>query len=272
MALLGACRPSKTPATRTNVATQDTLLDHESFSLNSTILGEARTIAVYLPPQYAASPHRNFPVLYMPDGGIKEDFPHVSFTIDKLIKQKTIEPMLVVGVGNIDRYKDLTSPTQVRKEKKRVPDAGGARNFHAFFEQELKAAIAQRYRVEDQRTAIVGESLAGRWIVEGWLQQPGRYDVWIAIDPTLWWNDRELIKLAERTLLGPNARTSTHLYISGAYRDKKGNLAEVNAFAKVLRASGLPDSQWTLESYPEYEHTHIFRRSETQVFRTMLGR
>jgi predicted alpha/beta superfamily hydrolase len=45
-----------------------------TWSLESSVLGERRTINVYLPPDYGAGSAR-YPVLYIPDGGMAEDFP-----------------------------------------------------------------------------------------------------------------------------------------------------------------------------------------------------
>lgn len=272
VACLGACKPQKAAKVpQPAYDAQDTLLEHERFALPSKILGESREITVYLPPQYTVQPQRSFAVLYMPDGGVKEDFPHVSFTINELIQQGSIEPMLVVGVANKDRRKDLTTPTQVKKEQEAAPHAGGAHNFHEFFEQELKPAIAARYRVAGRPSAIVGESLAGRWIVEGWLQHPERFDSWIAIDPSLWWNDGELFKRMGPALSSAKARAPSRLYLSGAYLKEQGNLGEVRTFVQELRRLGVPSQQWIFESYPNYGHHEIFRRSESRAYRAMFG-
>src|SRR3954464_6095300 len=50
----------------------------ETFTINSKALGEARRINVYQPPGYAETAAARLPVLYMPDGGIAEDFLHVA--------------------------------------------------------------------------------------------------------------------------------------------------------------------------------------------------
>mgnify|MGYP006992429722 CR=1 FL=1 len=54
--------------------------------------------SMHVPPGYATSPDR-FPVLYMPDGGMAEDFPHVVGAVDVSIKNGIIRPLLVVGIG-----------------------------------------------------------------------------------------------------------------------------------------------------------------------------
>src|SRR6185369_14518472 len=50
----------------------------ETFTIDSKILRETRRINVYLPSAYAESPSARLPVLYMPDGGMAEDFLHVA--------------------------------------------------------------------------------------------------------------------------------------------------------------------------------------------------
>src|SRR5690349_9705422 len=48
-----------------------------SFELPSKVLGDTRRINVYLPDGYGTS-GRSFPVLYLLDGGEKEDFLHIA--------------------------------------------------------------------------------------------------------------------------------------------------------------------------------------------------
>ena len=50
----------------------------ETFTIASGVMKEVRRINVYLPPAYAASKDVRLPVLYMPDGGVGEDFVHVA--------------------------------------------------------------------------------------------------------------------------------------------------------------------------------------------------
>jgi uncharacterized protein len=50
----------------------------ETFTIESKILDEIRRINVFFPPGYKESADHRLPVLYMPDGGIEEDFLHVA--------------------------------------------------------------------------------------------------------------------------------------------------------------------------------------------------
>src|SRR4051812_12527233 len=84
-------------------APPDRIPPHDSFTVVSRALEESRPINVYTPPGYAASPAARFPVLYMPDGAIDEDFPHVVNTVDSLIALRVIRPVIVVGIPNTQR-------------------------------------------------------------------------------------------------------------------------------------------------------------------------
>ncbi|MBK7769479.1 MAG: hypothetical protein IPI48_02805 [bacterium] len=67
---------------------------HETFHLTSQALSEDRVINVYLPPAYAENPEQAFPVLYMPDGGIGEDFPHIVNTLSALAAAGEVVPLV----------------------------------------------------------------------------------------------------------------------------------------------------------------------------------
>ena len=132
----------------------------ETFTLQSKALSETRRINVYLPPGYAEATDKRFPVLYMPDGGLAEDFLHVAGLVQVSVGNGTMRPFVLVGIENTERRRDLTGPTQNEEDKKIAPRVGGSAAFRKFLRDELMPDIKARYRTTDE-TAIVGESLAG---------------------------------------------------------------------------------------------------------------
>src|SRR5436189_1708338 len=93
--------------TSTNAQQNDSIPKHETFTIESKKVNETRVINVWLPSGYS-SILDSLPVLYMLDGGIKEDFPHVANTLATLIKLKKIKPIILVGIENTQRRRDLT--------------------------------------------------------------------------------------------------------------------------------------------------------------------
>ena len=232
----------------------DTIPKHETFTIASRELGEVRTINVYTPPGYAAA-RRAFPVLYMPDGGLAEDFPHIVATVDSLVRLGRIGPVLVVGIENTERRRDLTGPTTVKTDSAIAPHVGGSAAFRRFIRDELMPEIRKRYRSTDE-TAIVGESLAGLFVVETILVEPALFRRYIAFDPSVWWNAGELVRTAQDRL-PPLAGSKHRLYFASS---KEPSTSGVTArLAAMLKVRAPPALTWYYEPRPDLEHGTIFR-------------
>ena len=115
----------------------------------------------------------------MADGGIKEDFPHIANTLAELIKQNKIKPIILIGIENTQRRKDLSGFTTVEKDKEIAPEVGGSAQFRAFIKEELFAEITKKYRTSNKK-GIISESLSGLFVTETFLQTPEMFDFYIA--------------------------------------------------------------------------------------------
>jgi hypothetical protein len=231
---------------------------HDTLVVASRALGETRRVLVHVPAAYAAAPRARFPVLYMPDGGLDEDFPHVVATVDSLVALGAMRPVLVVGIPNTQRRRDLTGPTRVASDSAIAPRVGGSAAFRAFVRDELLPAVAARWRVTGER-GIIGESLAGLFVVETFLAEPTLFAHAIALDPSLWWDGGALVDsaaVAARVRAASGARRTLHL-ASSDVRD----IAEPTArLAALLRgAAGLTA---TYEARPDLTHATIFRATK----------
>lgn len=236
----------------------------ETFTLTSTALGERRRINVYMPAAYTASADLRVPVLYMPDGGVAEDFVHVAGLVQVLTGNGGMRPLLLVGIENTDRRRDLTPPTDSAEDRKIAPRVGGSAAFRAFLRDELMPEIRTRYRITGER-AIVGESLAGLFIVETLLVTPTLFDTFIAFDPSLWWNDGKLAAGADARLrvTPPTGRT---LYLASS---RDGELqAPIAALAAAAERAG---ARVHHQHLADETHASIFHPAALRAFRTVLG-
>ena len=177
-------------AQRTNgVSAASPLAIGETFTIQSKTLGETRRINVYLPPQYADSPKRA-PARVVHagwrDGG--RLLPCCRGWCRYSSGNGTMRPFILVGIENTQRRRDLTGPTQNPEDRKIAPNVSGSAAFRTFIRSELMPAIKARYRTTAE-TAIIGESLAGLFIVETFFLEPELFDTYIAFDPSLWWNN-----------------------------------------------------------------------------------
>jgi predicted alpha/beta superfamily hydrolase len=237
----------------------------ESFTITSAALAETRRINVYVPPVYGEAPDARRPVLYMPDGGMAEDFLHVAGLVQVSVGNGTMRPVVLVGIENTERRRDLSGPTGNAEDKKIAPRVGGSATFRAFVRKELMPVITARYRTTPE-TAIVGESLAGLFVVETLLLEPDLFTTYIAFDPSLWWNDGALVKSAAARLKagGTSART---LYFACSSEDR-GDLCP--QLASTLKSSAPATLTWHYVPMPAEKHATIFHPAAILAFRRVL--
>lgn len=246
-------------------AAHDPLPPHESFTLESKALGETRRVNAYLPPGYDPAGAARYPVLYMPDGGIREDFPHVASAVGAAIQAGEMRPLIVIGIENTERRRDVTGPTEVESDRKIAPRVGGSAAFRSFFRDELMPQVRQRYRVTDE-AAIIGESLAGLFVVETFFLEPELFDTYIALSPSLWWNKEELVRKAgERLKAKPDLRKT--LYLSSAADDVG---PETERLAEALRAQAPAGLKWQYKPRTDLRHDNIYRSAAPQVLRELF--
>lgn len=182
----------------------------EARFIRSKALNEARTVNVYLPFGYKTSGKR-YPVLYLIDGGIEQDFLHVAGTSQLGSIWGRSEDIIVVGIETKDRRKELAGPTRDPELIKKYPTAGGSAAFRAFIRNEVKPLVSSNYRVSG-KDAVVGESLAGLFIVETYLREPQLFGGYAAISPSLWW-DKERLSFEAKRHVTP-AQTQHRLYLT----------------------------------------------------------
>jgi predicted alpha/beta superfamily hydrolase len=237
----------------------------ETFTIPSKILAETRRINVYLPPGYEAGKDARFPVLYMPDGGMGEDFLHVAGLVQVSVGNGTMRPFVLVGIENTERRRDMTGPTEDPEDRKIAPHVGGSAAFRDFLAKELMPAVRARYRTTEE-TAIVGESLAGLFIVETFFLAPGMFDTYVALDPSLWWNREDLVKRSAERLRAYKGQSTLFLATS----DEKGIVEPVQRLVEVLRKDAPAGLHWTYEPMPAEAHGTIYHPAALRAFRALF--
>jgi predicted alpha/beta superfamily hydrolase len=238
----------------------------QTFTLQSKVLGETRRLNVYAPPGYSESSTMRLPVLYMPDGGLAEDFLHVAGLVQVLVGNGTMRPFLLVGIENTQRRRDLTGSTTNEEDKKIAPRVGGSAAFRQFIRTELMPAIRQRYRTTPE-TAIVGESLAGLFIVETLMQEPDLFDTYLAFDPSLWWNNGTLLGQAGKIIRAYTGPAKT-LYLAASSQPDIAE--ETKQLASTLQAANKPHITWHYTPLPAETHATIYHPAALQAFRLVF--
>jgi predicted alpha/beta superfamily hydrolase len=155
----------------------------------------------------------------------------------------------------------------VPRDQSIAPRVGGSAPFRAFLRDEVRPAVSARLRVTDE-SAIIGESLAGLFVVETLLLEPSLFDIYIAVDPSLWWNDSALLRAADELLRTP-PRVGKTLFLTAA--DERANAPFCAQLAAALQRApaGL---QWQFVPRPDLRHDTIFRAMAKVAFGAVLAK
>lgn len=259
-----ACTPARRVESSGSPAAEPLVLG-QTFTIDSKALGEARRVNVYVPTLYGQPFEAPLPVLYMPDGGMDEDFVHVAGLVQVLVSNGGMRPFVLVGIPNTLRRRDLTGPTTNPEDRKIAPEVGGSAAYRRFIRDELKPAVRARYRTTEE-SAIVGESLAGLFVLETYFLEPDLFDTYIAIDPSVWWADGGLVKAAEArlgTMRGPFPSVYVATSIEPGMTELVGRLAGLFA--------AHPDVPFVYEPFPGETHATIYHPAALRAFRLMLA-
>ncbi|WP_149915700.1 alpha/beta hydrolase [Sphingobacterium cavernae] len=249
-----------------NSPAQDPVPAHDSLRVQSIILGEERIINVWLPDQYKSGTD-SLPIMYMADGGVKEDFPHIANTLEKLINENKIVPMILVGIENTQRRRDLTPVTEVAKDKEIAAKVGGSSKFREFIKEELFPEIEGRYRTTSERS-IIGESLSGLFVMETFFLYPDLFTNYVAFDPSLWWNNHYLNRTVQEHLEGfPTDKK--RLWFAGS------DATDINQYTKelatILTSTSPSNLKWAYSDEPNEKHHTIFRATKEKALIWAFG-
>jgi predicted alpha/beta superfamily hydrolase len=171
----------------------------ERIVIHSNVLNEDRAILVRMPPRAQGSKLR-YPVLYLTDGDghINE----VGGIADFLLGHDRMAPVIIVGIPNTDRTRDLTPTRADEKNAMGVvvesqPTSGGADKFLQFIQTELFPEIEKRYPTAPYRI-FAGHSFGGLLAIHTLITHTDMFNAYIAVSPSLQWDDQRTLHQAQQ--------------------------------------------------------------------------
>ena len=238
-------------------------------SIYSTTLKEQRKYLVYTPPSYRDTTYlpRTYPVLYLLDGDAH--FHSVTGLLQFLgtgINGTFVVPeMIVIAIPNTDRMRDM-SPTHVEtgfdgKPAPGMKTTGGLGNFLQFIKGELIPKVEATYRTAPYRV-FVGHSLGGITAIQALYTIPETFNAYVAIDPSLWWDNSKMLKEARARLANPamNGRT---LYVAQANTINAADTTVnphfngIAQFDGVAKAYKQPGMRYGFHYYDQDDHGSV---------------
>ena len=270
-------------ATRAQTAPNDAVTIGKIDSMWSGTLKEQRKFLIYTPASYNDGPYlpQKYPVLYLLDGDAH--FHSVTGLLQFLgtgINGTFLVPeMIVVAIPNTDRTRDLT-PTHVDKDAQGKPQpsmktSGGMPNFLLFIKTELIPRIDAGYRTAPYRI-LVGHSLGGIAAIDALYTIPETFNAYVAIDPSLWYDDRLLLKkarayfskpgLANRALFVGQANT-----INADDTIPNVHFSSILQFNRVLESYNQSGLRYAYKYYPDDSHGSVPLIAEYDALRFIFA-
>ena len=218
----------------------------EIATVPSKILGEDRPLYIYTHPSYNEDQSR-YPVAYVLDG--EWNFRSTAGVIDLMSSREVIPWMIVVGIPNVDRIKDL-SPSPIKDQ----PRGGGAAAFRRFLREEVFPYVKKHYRTEPFRL-LIGHSLAGLFSVDTLLSEPALFNAYLAVSPYLIWDDDKYLDAALKKLGGlPDRR----LFLSASLGNEPNLQSAFERLEKALDAAATPRLESCFRILPDRDHETVY--------------
>lgn len=199
--------------------TQVTIANTDIKELTSKFNNQNYQIKISYPKNYFKNKNKKYPVLYIIDA--ETNFGGVSYIVQRLIKDKLIPEILVVGIAyNTDyknfyrlRSRDLTpvKAPNLRMGNNNVDPTGGAPDFSEFIEKELFPFVDKNYRIKKEDRAIYGHSYGGLFGSYLLLNKPNLFNRYLLLGPSLWFKDKILVKQASNTKLKLNKNVEFYM-------------------------------------------------------------
>jgi predicted alpha/beta superfamily hydrolase len=244
-----------TTSARSQEQEMQDLIIGERFTIYSQVLAEDRTILVALPKGYHDSEKR-YPVLYVLDGEFffYQAQAAVQFLSEcTYIRTHPIPQMIVVGIVNVDRNRDYTPTHAPIQGELRYPTSGGARKFFEFFQSELIPRINARYRTQPYRI-LSGWSFGGLFTVHTYLENPDAFSAYLAISPSLWWEQDGIIKKARDAVTHDNRNIKPLVVTLGALEGGDMDRSVRRGFIPLFQSNKSKASAFTSIEMDDREH------------------
>lgn len=257
-------------------------------TIHSAILNEEREVLIYIPNSGTGNSNdkTRYPVLYLLDG--YSFFHSVTGMVQYLSAIGKMPEMIVVAIVNTDRVRDLTSTHSTfwsngEQDTAHFKYSGGGEKFLSFIEKELIPHIDAHYQTQPYRM-FVGHSLGGLMVINTLLNNPALFNAYVAIDPSIWWDNKSVMKQAAIVLKQKNYAGKKLFFASANTLNKGMDISRVIKdtasgnvhvrdnlqFREILKKNNTNKLDWKWKYYDDDNHPSIPLIAEYDALRSFF--
>jgi predicted alpha/beta superfamily hydrolase len=220
---------------------------------HSKILNEDRKLIIYLPRDYGQSKDHQYPLYVILDGAM--NFKATCGMIHSLSEGRVIPRMIVVGIVNTNRWRDLTPVPDIS-----IPGSGGGEKFLECLEKEIIPYITKNWRANGFRV-FSGHSLGGITTLNAFVKKPDLFDAFVALSPSLEWSEGVLVS-QYKDILKTRKKSYKMLYLSIA--DEQMERPYYDNMAAFIGGCKIADLKFKSEIFEE-EDDHMSIRTTGEM-------
>lgn len=238
----------------------------EVINMYSATLKEDRILNVYLPLSYTEETASSYPVIYVLDGSMDEDFIHIAGLVQfcSFPWVDLVPESIVVGVANVDRQRDFTYPTAIAADQKDFPKAGGSAAFIEFMSQEVVPLVNKQYQTNGE-SMLIGQSLGGLLATEVLFRSPDLFDQYVIVSPSLWWDNGSLMDVPMQAHVEP-----IDVFVTVGEEDRQMVGGALQLVSKLQDWRSMETNGSKVVHYailPEYNHGDILHAAVYEAFK-----
>ena len=260
------------------------VLGSQVWNVPDPVSGRDYQVFVHLPPSYAQTPNRRYPVMYVTDA----DY---AFPIIRQIGRRLngegprVEEFILVGLSyaigddpTVSRTRDYTASRSDRTAK--IENGGdGATAYQAYLKTEVLPFIEARFRADPERRILLGHSYGGLLGAQVLFSDPTMFSAYVLGSPSLW-HGRDAIFATEATYAETHRDlpATVYMYIGQyeslgdgpRYNNNQDMVSDNRRFERLLRSRSYPGLTITSDELQNEDHLSVAPRGFTEALMTLL--
>lgn len=256
------------------------LIGSQVFDVPDPASGITYQAFVSLPPSYAESPERVYPVVYVTDA----DY---GFPMLRLIGRRMngegprVEEFILVGLSYgkgenpmASRRRDYTPTAKGASDAPAGAVHGQSLRYRDYLRDAVLPFVESRFRAAPGRRVLVGHSNGGLLGAQILMTQPQMFSGYVLGSPSFWYDRKHMLREAPALLDRlTTIDADVYMYVGEFEAQRNGDMryqqdvdmvADNRAFAALLRARGFAGLRLQSEVLADEDHLSVAPRGFTK--------